>query len=165
MKKNAFIVTAATVALASCIALPACSSGETESTPEATTEPVAAEQQEPEAAESSYAATIDAMTVGTDYEGKPAIIVTYSWTNNSDDAMSAAAALSMKCFQNGVQLETGIVTSDIDSDGYMAEVKPGAGTSFQLAYLLDDETDVTVEVSELISFSDDLLAEQTFSVA
>ena len=46
----------------------------------------------------------------------------------------------------------------------MAEVKPGAGTTFQLAYLLDDQSDVTVEVSELISLDDVILAEQVFTL-
>ena len=47
----------------------------------------------------------------------------------------------------------------------MAEIKPGATTQARLAYTLTDQSDVTVEVEELISFDDAKLAEATFSVA
>lgn len=152
-------------ALTSCMALAACSSESSQNPVQDAAEPAVAEAQAPEAPESEYAASIDSLAPATDYEGKPAVLVTYSWTNNSDKAISAAAALSLKAFQNGVQLETGIMTGGIDNDGYMAEVKPGAGTTFQMAYLIDDQSDVTVEVSELISFDDTLIAEQVFTLA
>lgn len=125
----------------------------------------AAESQEAEQqAQSDYAVTIDGSTVTTDYEGNPAIIVDYTFTNNSDDATSFAAACYPQAFQNGVQLETAIVTDDL-GNGYYAEIKPGATTSARIAYSLSDESDVTVEVSELIFLDDTLLAEATFSVA
>lgn len=130
----------------------------------ATAEPASpAEGQEAPA--SDYGVSIEGAKVSEDYEGNPAIVVTYSWTNGSEDATSAAAALSFQCFQNGVQLEMAIMDEDIEGDGYMAEVKPGASTSFGLAYALDDESEVTAEVSELFSFDDAPLAEKTFSVA
>lgn len=164
MKKTLSAI-AVSVALSTCIALAGCASDDAQEPAEGASEPVAAEPKEAEAPESEYAATIDSLAPVSDYEGKPAVMVTYSWTNNSEKATSAAVALSMKAFQNGVQLETGIVTDGIDNDGYMAEVKPGAGTTFQMAYLIDDQSDVTVEVSELISFDDTPIAEQVFTLA
>ena len=68
-----------------------------------------------------------------------------------------------KCFQNGVQCETAIVTG-LDSN-YMTEIKPGASTTVQLGYVVPDTSDITVEVTKLISFSNDVLAEKTFSLA
>lgn len=114
-------------------------------------------------AASDYEVTIDGVTMGTDYQGAPAAIVTYTWTNNSDKATSFAVALMAKCFQNGVQCETAIVT-DLDSN-YMTEIKPGASTTVQLGYVVPDTSDITVEVTKLISFSNDVLAEKTFSLA
>ncbi|MDO4443651.1 MAG: DUF5067 domain-containing protein [Slackia sp.] len=167
--KKSLVMIIASAALASFAALAGCASDDAAQAPaEDAAAPAASESAAPaeeEAPESKYAASIDALEPAADYEGKAAVVVTYSWTNNSDEAISAAAALSLKAFQNGVQLESGIVTSGIDSDGYMAEVKPGAGTTFQMAYLTEDQSDVTVEVSELISFSDALLAEQVFTLA
>lgn len=164
MKKQ-MIAIASTVALVGCLGLFGCGGDEATEpaeSAEATTE--AAEPAE-EVPASDYTVTIDSATVGQDYEGNPALIVTYSWVNNSEEATSAMAALYAKCFQNGVQLESAIMMEDIGGEGYTAEVKPGAGTSFGLAYALDDQSDVTIEVTELISLDDTILAEKTVSVA
>lgn len=125
-------------------------------------QPAEAEQEAPA---SDYAVTIDGSTVTTDYEGNPAVIVDYTFTNNSDEATSFAVACSPKVFQNGVQLETAIVTGEDLGSGYMAEIKPGASTQARLAYSLTDQSDITVEVEELFSLDDTMLAEATFSVA
>lgn len=114
-------------------------------------------------AASDYAVTIDSAVLGTDYQGNPAVIVTYTWTNNSDKATSFAVALHAQCFQDGVQCDTAIA-GDIDSN-YMTDVKPGASTTVQQAYAVSGTSDVTIEVTELISFSDEVLAEKTFSLA
>ncbi len=163
--KKPIIAFATACALASSMALAACSSEGTQEPSQDAAEPAAATPAEEKAAESDYTVSIDALSQTTDYQGKPAVVVTYTWANNSDEATSAAVALMAKAFQNGVQLETAIVSGDIDNDGYMAEVKPGAGTTYQVAYLIEDQSDVTVEVSELISFDDTLLAEQVFTLA
>ena len=159
-----------TVALAGCLGLFGCGSDEAAepATDEAVQTEEATQAAEPaeEASASDYEVTIDDDTVREDYEGNPAVVVTYSWVNNSETATSAAAALYPKCFQNGVEIEMAVMSSsDYGADGYTAEVKPGSGTSFQIAYLLGDESDVTVEVDELISLSDTPLAEKTFSIA
>ncbi len=113
---------------------------------------------------SEYAVTIDDCTTTTDYAGEPAIVVTYTFENNSDKATSFMVAIDDECYQNGVQLDFAVV-DDADSQSSMNDVKPGASTTVQKAYLLDDESDVTVECKELISFDDVMLAEKTFSVA
>lgn len=127
------------------------------------------EAQEPQQASQAeaaakYAVSIDGCEVGADYEGKPAAIVTFTFTNNSDKDANFMMAVADKAFQNGVQLERAIV-SDIDNESSMKDIKPGSSVSVQEAYVLDDESDMTVEVTELISFDDTILAEATFSVA
>ena len=156
--RRALVVTLALVAATSPLALAGCNGSD------AGDDAPAAEQPAEEKASSKYVVTIDGSTVTTDYEGKPAIIVDYTFTNNSDDATSFAVACSQKAFQNGVQLETAVVLDDL-GNGYLAEIKPGATTSARMAYSLADESDVTVEVKELISFDDTILAEATFPVA
>ena len=109
-----------------------------------------------------YDVSIDDATVGEDYKGNPALIVTYSWTNNSDSAKSFASALYPKCYQDGVQLGTAMVMSGIDSEGYMASVKPGHGTTLQMAYeLKDTTTPVEIEVGELVNFNNEIIASKT----
>lgn len=157
----------ATLALAAALAPFALSGcGGTSSSAEDSTpaEEQPAESQVSESTQSDYAVTIDGSTVTTDYEGAPAIIVDYTFTNNSEEDTSFAVACAQKAFQNGVQLENAIVTEDL-GNGYMAEIKPGSTTTARIAYSLTDESDVTVEVQELFSLDDTMLAEATFSVA
>lgn len=170
MKKKVLALVAS-AALASCVALTGCSGG---SSPASSTssgaaassaapaEPASSSAQEQAAAK--YAVTIDDCQVTTDYSGAPAILVTYTWTNNSEKATSFMVAVSAKAFQNGVQLDRGVV-SGADTSSSMNEIKPGATTTVQEAYVLDDQTDVTVECTELISLDDTVIAEKTFSVA
>lgn len=163
---HGMLVVALAAAVAAPLTLTACGGGASEPQADAETAPEEqAQEAEPEEApQSKYAVTIDGSTVTTDYEGNPAMIIDFSFTNNSDEATSFAVACSQKAFQNGVQLETAIVMDDL-GNGYMAEIKPGATTQARLAFSLADESDVTVEVSELFSLYDTILAEATFSVA
>lgn len=164
--RRALVVTLALVAATSPLALAGCNGSDAGDDAPAAEKPAEEQTEQPaeEEASSKYVVTIDGSTVTTDYEGKPAIIVDYTFTNNSDDATSFAVACSQKAFQNGVQLETAVVLDDL-GNGYLAEIKPGATTSARMAYSLADESDVTVEVKELISFDDTILAEATFPVA
>ncbi len=112
-----------------------------------------------------YAVSIDDALVTTDYDGNSALVVTFSWTNNSDETVSFASCIYPKCFQNGVQLDSAFVTSGFDSTGYTNELKPGASNSFQLAYKLVDSSVVSVEVAPLWSSGNTLLASADFDVA
>ena len=78
---------------------------------------------------------------------------------------SFSAACYAKVFQNGVQLEPAFVTSEDLGNGSIAEIKPGATTQVRSAYTLTDQSDISVEVEELFSLDDTMLAEATFSVA
>ena len=164
--RRALAVTLALAAATSPVALVGCNGSDSADDAPAAEQPAEEQTEEPaeEQTSSKYAVTIDGSTVTTDYEGKPAIIVDYTFTNNSDDATSFAVACSQKAFQNGVQLANAVVMDDL-GNGYLAEIKPGATTSARMAYSLTDESDVTVEVTELISFDDTILAEATFPVA
>ncbi len=114
--------------------------------------------------DSDYAVTIDSCKQTKDYKGKAAIIVTYTWTNNSDSAKSFITAISDKAFQDGVQLDTAIL-NDGDTSSSMKEVKPGKSLKVKQAFLLDSKTEpVSIECSELISFDEALLAKKTFDL-
>lgn len=156
----------AAVSMAGCLSLFACSSGSDGASTDAPTAdaPQQATQQESGQEASKYAVSIDDCTVTADYSGASAIVVTYTFTNNSDKAVPFMTAISAKAFQNGVQLDTAIV-EDIDAQSTMNEIKSGATTTVQQAYVLDDQSDVSVECTELISFDDTVLAEKTFAVA
>ena len=123
----------------------------------------AAEQSE--ATQAAYGVTIDDCRVTEDYQGNPAAVVTYTFTNNSDEATSPAVAVHAKAFQNGTELELAVVADAEESGKSMNEVKPGSSITYESAYELADMSDLTVEVEELFSFSDELIAEQTFSLS
>lgn len=135
----------------------------TSSSSSAATQSSSATAKSPSSKSAKFEANVDDVSVGEDYQGNPALIVTYSWKNNSDKSRSFASALHPRCYQNGVQLSTAIVLSGIDSEGYLADVKPGYGTTAQLAYeLKDTENPVEIEVYELASFKGDPLASTTY---
>lgn len=107
-----------------------------------------------------YYVEIKGAQLAEDYEGKPAIIVTYSWTNNSSDTTSAMVSTSEKAFQDGVQLDTAIImNSDVyDSGNSMKDVRPGTTLDIQCAFLLTSETStVEFEITEWISFSNEMV--------
>lgn len=86
------------------------------------------------------------------------IIIKYRFTNNGKEAKSFTFAISDKVFQNGIECEPDYFTFELE--GYengqsSKDVQPGKTYEPEIAYKLNDTTnDVTVECSELISFSD-----------
>lgn len=91
----------------------------------------------------------------TDYAGKDAILITYDFTNNADDAISFDIALDTSVFQGGVELESAFLDEETDWLD-TAEIKPGITKEVKKAYSLRDaSTELEIEISELISLSDD----------
>lgn len=92
----------------------------------------------------------------TDFEGNPAIVITYTWTNNSADTTSAMASLLGKAFQDGIQLDSAIIGNDevYNIDLYMTEIRPGVSLDIQEAFVLKSDSIVEFEVSDWLSFAD-----------
>lgn len=112
--------------------------------------------------QSAYSVKIGKAAFGRDYTDAKVIIVTYTFTNNDGDKSSAAVKCNFEAYQDGAELETAI-GSDWDSDGYMQDVKKGGEQKFQLAYVLNGDSDVEVEVSAWLA-SDTVIASKTFAV-
>lgn len=107
-----------------------------------------------------YEVTILDSVVTKDYEGNPALIVNYTFTNNSDDATMFTTAISSIAYQDGVQLSPALImdTSVYNAENSMKNVQKGGTINCQEAYELTSETSsVTVEVKELFSFDDNKL--------
>lgn len=114
-----------------------------------------------------YSAEIKDFVLTKDYTGKPAIVITYTFTNSSEDATSAMVALIGTAYQNGVQLDSAIVTDDkvYNASNSMLDIKTGSSLDIQAAYTLTSEAaPVEFELSELISFSDEVLG-KAFEIA
>ena len=107
---------------------------------------------------SNYGIVIESCRLAEDYSGKPVVIVKYKFTNNDKDPTSFMWTLEDKAFQDGVGLNKSYILDDsanYSSDNQTKEIKQGASIYVEVAYELNDTTsDVEIEVSELISFSD-----------
>ena len=100
-----------------------------------------------------YMCVIEGAEKTKDIMGDDAIVVTYEFTNNSSKATSFDVALKASVFQSGVELQTAFTDDEMD---YLVDVKPGTTIQIKRAYSLRDTvTDLEIEVSERISFSDD----------
>lgn len=162
------------LALALCMALALCAcSGEAEpSQPPATNPPASdtpiesetpaeseapAESTTPDAQNAAdlgdYHVEIKSAALAEDYEGNPALIVTYSWTNNSEDTTSPMVSVSCSAFQDGVGLDTAIITDgSYDGDSFMTEVRPGTTIDVQSAFVLNNtSSSVEVEIGEWLT--------------
>ena len=111
---------------------------------------------------------IKSCRLAEDYEGKAVVIINYGFTNNGDDAAAFYTSVTAEVFQGGIGLNTCYFVDDsakYDSGNQSKEIKPGATLDVEVAYELNDTTtDIEVEVSEWISFSDKKLT-KTFKIA
>lgn len=102
-----------------------------------------------------------------DYQGKPTVLVTYDWTNKSDSNASFMVAANAQVFQNGKQLEHAIYTENPEgysADESMKDLQPGASATVVEAYVLDDNSPITVEVTDLFSLTSKEKVEHTFTL-
>lgn len=96
-----------------------------------------------------------------DYNGNPAIVVTYAWTNNSEETTTSMTTVTGRAYQDGVELDMAIL---IDVDGYdagttMKNVKPGATIDVQWAYSLSNETSVVeFEVTDWLGLTGEMVS-------
>lgn len=112
-----------------------------------------------------YVKILDAETGLTDYEGNPVIGVKYEFTNNGEENMMFSAATNAQAFQDGVQLELAIMDETSEEyDNSLKEIKTGITLTCECYYVLTSESDVEIEVTELISLDDTKLV-KTFTVA
>lgn len=108
-----------------------------------------------------YHVEIKSASLAKDYEGNPAIIITYAWTNNSEETTSAMVPIMEQAFQDGVELEVAIL---VNVDGYdpgssMKEVRPGTTIDIQSAFVLTSETStVEFEITEFLGLTDDMVS-------
>ena len=115
-----------------------------------------------------YTIEIKSCRLAKDYSGKDVAIITYGFTNNSDDAAAFYVTFDCNVYQGGVGLNESYILSDsanYNSDNQTKSIKKGASLDVEVAYELNDTTkDINVEISALISF-DDSKVTKTFTIA
>lgn len=110
-----------------------------------------------------YHIEIGGAALSTDVTGAPAVIVTYTWTNNSEAAASAMVMLIERAYQNGEQLTSAQIADEgaYDADSAMRTADPGSTQIVQRAFLLaDTENALTFEVSEFLSHTKDVVTKE-----
>ena len=102
-----------------------------------------------------YAVEIKSATVTQDYDGNPAVIITYSWTNNSSETTSPMLSISTAVFQDGISMEPALIYDEptYDGDMYSTDVRPGTTVDVQEAFELSNTTSpIEVEITEAFSW-------------
>lgn len=99
---------------------------------------------------------------GKDYEGNPTVVVTYKYTNNSDNAASFSVSFYDKVFQSGIECSPDYLYDG--DDNASKEIRPGASIEVKKSYVLNDMiADIEVEVSGFISL-DGTIITKTFAI-
>lgn len=169
LKMTALLCTLAAVfalCLTGCSGEPTESGGQpAQSNAVETTSPAPENEQTGAGSLGDYSVEILSARKSTDYEDKDAIIIRYNFTNNSDEAASFMFATQSKAFQDGVELEMAMMMDDTyNSQDLTKEIKPGASIEVEKAFVLNGDSPVEAEVTELISFDDEEKIEKTFDL-
>lgn len=102
----------------------------------------------PEGAVGEFYVKLNDCSITTDYEGKDAIIVDYSFTNSSEETVCALVSVLLKAFQDGVELDLATVMRDEFNE--QKDLRPGTTIDgCQAAFLLTSDSPVEVEVSDI----------------
>lgn len=110
---------------------------------------------------------VSAVRSNNDYNNQPTVLVTFEWTNNTDKNNSFAVLASPQVFQDGQALDTAIYSENpagYDSNSDFAEVQPGATGTVTIGYTLKDDSEVTVDVTDLFDLNDSAKVVHKFTV-
>ena len=110
-----------------------------------------------------YYIEIKGASLSTDYEGNDAIVITLSWTNNSEETTNFGSIFLCQAFQDGIEMETTFVGNDLEENIYK-DIRPGATLEVNLSYLLSSQSVVEFEVSDWI-WNADVLVSMDFDPA
>lgn len=131
-------------------------SGELPQIPAAPSAPApSAGRQENEGTLGDYYVKVTGSRTAKSYDGNDLIVLQYDFTNNGSDDTNAMWTLGFQAFQNGIQIDSGF--GETVSHNRDKSIKPGVTISCEEAFVLTDNSPVEIEISELISFSDEMV--------
>lgn len=118
-----------------------------------------------QAQKSVYDVTIDGVQKAKDHEDKDCVVASFTFTNNSDENINFSTAVSVERFQNGISLSPTFTKELLDNDTASTTIQPETTIDCQKAYLIEDNSDVKVEVYDYYNEAGDvLIAEKTFKI-
>lgn len=134
-------------------------------TPETSSDPAESPEPEPISGSSgilgNYDVEIKGASIVTDYDDNPAIVITYAWTNKSEDAVSAEDVFVETAYQDGVQLDDAFIgeVSLYNSELSYKELLPGETFDVQCAFAMVSESSVVeFELSEALGSPDEVVS-------
>lgn len=95
---------------------------------------------------------------------KDILIVYFDFTNNSKDNTRAAYNYDINCFQNGVELDYPLLKVVKEEDNIMKEIQPNTSITIAEAFILNDRSNVDLEVEAHSSFIDKKLIKKTLTL-
>lgn len=96
-----------------------------------------------------------------DYKSRPAIVITYSWINQTDEPISAMVSVLESAKQGDAKLESALLMSmpGYEPNNGMQDIQPGESIDVQSAFLLNNQTDnVVIELTEFDGETGDIVA-------
>lgn len=90
-----------------------------------------------------------------DYNSKPVLKLTYTWTNKSEKTTAPFMTFTLKGFQDGVETDNWIMSDSIDLGIGQKQIKPGATIENCEAGLMitDESKPIDIELLESFSFN------------
>ena len=93
---------------------------------------------------------ISEMFLSKDYKDRAVLVIKYEFTNGSDRPLAFSSTFVDKVYQNGVECSSmAVFCDDVDSSTTVASIKPGVTIIVEEGYLLNDTSEVDIEVKEL----------------
>lgn len=112
-----------------------------------------------------YHIRIRAAQKAKDRSKQDVLIVTYEWTNHSESETAFLLAFDVKAYQNGTACSEAAPIDGLDIQKLTANVTPGDSLILQNAYLLHDDSTVTVEVTPRMDLDPEEIVIKTYAVS
>ena len=100
--------------------------------------------------------------VTSDYVDADVLLVHYTFTNNSDETVSADLALMIDAYQDGIQVEQ-VFDVSLTGDNAAKNLKPGSSLECSILFELTSTSDLEVEATEFLGM-DGSMVTKTYSI-
>ena len=95
--------------------------------------------------------------------GQSILVISYTWTNLTDSATSAAYSVAIHAYQNGVELKKAYF-SDIDDELWTRNIKPDTTIDLEIAFYIDDTSnEVSVEATPWIALDGEVYTSKIYT--
>ncbi|WP_317395688.1 DUF5067 domain-containing protein [Blautia hydrogenotrophica] len=99
-------------------------------------------------------------------EGQDCVAIFFDYTNNSGENASPSYALTIKAFQNGMEL-TGFMPADDsipEANNAFKEIQSGYGATIAMLFQINDMSDISVEIGPMVRYNDTEIGEFTIPI-